>query len=107
METVTIVSLYNKYLNTNNLIEIIVGVFEVNYIFKNNRNTNGKEYKLIMDEETNLFLGFLCNAWSNKIRATIFRDAVEEWIKTGSVPFHLIPRKDYIKYVRKSRFLSN
>lgn len=103
----TITGLYKEYLDTDNLIEIIIGAFEINYIFQNSENTVGKKYNLIMDYETKVLLEFLCHSWTNKIRATIFKSAIEEWIKTGKLPFHIIPKKDYEKYVRENSLLRN
>lgn len=105
VEGTTVTGLYNKYLDTDNLIEVIIGVFEINYIFKNGENSIGRKYDLILDRETEELLGFLCFSWSDKIRATLFKSALEEWIRTGTVPFHIIPRKDYRKYVRENILL--
>lgn len=102
---VTIINLYDEWLDTNSLIEIIIGVYEINHIVRYGEDSKGVKYNLILDKETSMLLEFLCNAWSSKIRATAFKSALEEWISTQQVPYHVIPKKEYEKYVGENYFL--
>ena len=59
----------------------------------------------MFDCETTLLLEYLCHTWASKIKATVFKRAIEEWITTQKIPFHIIPRKDYTDYVRENYLL--
>ncbi|HDK27627.1 MAG TPA: hypothetical protein ENG48_11160 [Candidatus Atribacteria bacterium] len=105
VKNVTIIDLYNKFLNTENLIELIVGVYEIVHIVKFDKDSNGNNYNLITDYETRLFLKYLCHSWTIKIKATAFKSALGYWIANQSIPYHIIPKKDFEKYVRENNFL--
>jgi len=103
--TETVVGIYNKFLDTNNLMELIVGVYEVNHIVKFGEDSNNIKYELLIDIETKILLEFLCHAWTTKIKATAFQSALRDWIATQQIPYHIIPKKDYEEYVRENIIL--
>ena len=101
----TVIGLYDRFLETNSLIETVVGVYEVSHIIKYGRDSNDNQYRLIADCETRMLLEFLCFAWTSKIRATAFKSAIEHWIDSQKIPYQIIPKKDFTDYVRKNDFL--
>lgn len=101
----TVIGLYQKFLNTTNLIETVVGVYEVSHVIKYGKDSNGTKYNLITDCETRVLLEFLCYAWTSKIRATAFKSAIAHWISAQTIPYQIIPKKDFKEYVGENDFL--
>lgn len=99
---VTIITLYEEFLGTDSLIDIVIGTYEINHIIKYGVDSNGVMYNLMMDCETILLLEFLCHSWASKIKATVFKRAIKDWIDTQQVPYHIISEKDYKNYVREN-----
>jgi len=105
VEDATIITLYDRFLDSDNLFDVVIGVYEINHIVKYERDSNSVRYNLIMDCETRLLIEFLCYSWASKIRATVFKKAIEEWISTQQIPYYIIPKKDFTEYVRENDFL--
>lgn len=101
----TIITLYKIFLDSDELIDTIVGVYEISHIIKYGRDSNDVKYNLIMDCETRELIEFLCYSWASKIRATVFKRAIEEWVATQQIPYHIIPKKDFTEYVGENDFL--
>ena len=98
MVEVTLFGLYDEYLSTDSLMEVVVGVYEINHIVQFKENSYGRKYELLMDKETEDILSFLCNSWASKIRATVFKSAIEEWMNTQEIPYHIIPKSEWKKW---------
>jgi len=101
----TIISLYDRFLSSENLIDIVIGTYEINHIIKYGVDSNGVMYNLMFDCETTLLIEFLCYSWASNIKATVFKRAIKDWICTQKIPYHIIPKKDYQNYVRKNSVL--
>ena len=102
---VTIIGLFERFLDYESLIDIVNGTYEINHIVKYGVDSNGVMYNLMIDCETRLLLEFLCHSWASNIRATHFKRAINDWIKTQQIPYHIIPKKDYQDYVRENYIL--
>lgn len=101
MVDTTIFGLYDEYLTTKSLIRTVVGVYEINHIIQYGENSYGKKYNIYMDEETKDIIKFLCSLWANKIRATVFKSAIEEWMITQEIPYHVIPKSEWREWQKK------
>ncbi len=74
---------------------VVVGVYEINHIIQFGENSYGKKYTIHLDKETKELITFLCNSWANKVKATIFKSAIEEWMGTQEIPYHIIPKSEW------------
>jgi len=101
MVETTLFGLYDEYLNTHSLISIVVGVYEINHIIQYGENSYGKKFTVHMDKETRNIVEFLCNSWANKIRATVFKSAIEEWMYTQKIPYHIIPKSEWREWEKR------
>ena len=102
---VTIITLYDRFLDYDSLIDVVVGTYEINHIVKYGVDSNGVMYNLMMDCKTIQLIEFLCHAWASKIKATHFKRAIKDWIDTQKIPYHIISKKEYAEYVRENDFL--